>query len=89
VACLTERILPSLLLIHKRMYPGRAGGEVASTFDHPELVKLGYCDLIEEIIIGEDRVCVFLSVSLSLSFFHLPCVESTWGLPLMRGPGCR
>jgi T-complex protein 1 subunit beta len=33
------------------------GGEIASTFDHPELVKLGACDLIEEIIIGEDKVC--------------------------------
>jgi T-complex protein 1 subunit beta len=32
------------------------GGEIASTFDHPELVKLGYCDLIEEVIIGEDKV---------------------------------
>ena len=32
------------------------GGEIASTFDHPELVKLGYCDLIEEIIVGEDKV---------------------------------
>ncbi|CAG8593396.1 19924_t:CDS:10, partial [Racocetra persica] len=31
------------------------GGEIASTFDHPELVKLGYCDLIEEIMIGEDK----------------------------------
>jgi hypothetical protein len=25
------------------------GGEIASTFDHPELVKLGECDLIEEV----------------------------------------
>jgi T-complex protein 1 subunit beta len=32
------------------------GGEIASTFDHPELVKLGACDLIEEVIIGEDKV---------------------------------
>lgn len=32
------------------------GGEIASTFDHPELVKLGQCDLIEEIMIGEDKV---------------------------------
>ncbi|KAI9022525.1 chaperonin Cpn60/TCP-1 family [Hyaloraphidium curvatum] len=35
------------------------GGEIASTFDHPELVKLGKCDLIEEIIIGEDRMIKF------------------------------
>ena len=32
------------------------GGEIASTFDRPDLVKLGRCDLIEEIMIGEDKV---------------------------------
>jgi T-complex protein 1 subunit beta len=32
------------------------GGEVVSTFDHPELVTLGECDVIEEIMIGEDKV---------------------------------
>ncbi len=32
------------------------GGEITSTFDHPELVRLGECDVIEEVIIGEDRV---------------------------------
>lgn len=32
------------------------GGEIASTFDRPELVKLGKCDVIEEIMIGEDKV---------------------------------
>nr|XP_053638093.1 T-complex protein 1 subunit beta-like isoform X2 [Cherax quadricarinatus] len=32
------------------------GGEIVSTFDNPELVKLGHCDLIEECIIGEDRM---------------------------------
>lgn len=32
------------------------GGEITSTFDQPELVKLGRCDLIEEIMIGEDKV---------------------------------
>jgi len=35
------------------------GGEIVSTFDHPELVKLGQCKLIEEIIIGEDKVIRF------------------------------
>jgi len=39
------------------------GGEIASTFDHPELVKLGYCDLIEEIIIGEDKLIKFSGVA--------------------------
>ena len=32
------------------------GGEIVSTFDNPEKVKLGHCDLIEEVIIGEDKV---------------------------------
>ena len=32
------------------------GGEIASTFDRPDLVKLGHCELIEEIMIGEDKV---------------------------------
>jgi len=35
------------------------GAEIVSTFDHPELVKLGNCKLIEEIIIGEDKVIRF------------------------------
>lgn len=39
------------------------GGEIASTFDHPELVKLGHCDLIEEIIIGEDKFVKFSGVA--------------------------
>ncbi|EMR11498.1 T-complex protein 1, beta subunit [Pneumocystis murina B123] len=39
------------------------GGEIASTFDHPEYVKLGRCDLIEEIIIGEDRMIKFSGVA--------------------------
>jgi len=35
------------------------GGEIISTFDSPETAKLGQCDLIEEIMIGEDRVIAF------------------------------
>jgi len=35
------------------------GGEIASTFDHPELVKLGTCKVIEEIMIGEDQMIRF------------------------------
>nr|GFB24524.1 T-complex protein 1 subunit beta [Tanacetum cinerariifolium] len=31
------------------------GGEIASTSDNPESVKLGHCKLIEEIMIGEDK----------------------------------
>ena len=39
------------------------GGEIASTFDHPESVKLGDCDLIEEVIIGEDTLIKFSGVA--------------------------
>jgi T-complex protein 1 subunit beta len=35
------------------------GGEVVSTFDHPELVTLGACDLIDQVLIGEDKVLRF------------------------------
>jgi len=38
------------------------GGEIVSTFDNPERVKLGYCDLIEEVMIGEDKVIRFAGV---------------------------
>lgn len=36
-----------------------SGGEIVSTFDLPEAVKLGHCDLIEEVIIGEDKLIKF------------------------------
>ena len=39
-----------------------AGGEIVSTFDHPELVRLGECALIEEIMIGEDKMLRFAGV---------------------------
>ena len=32
------------------------GGEIVSTFGNPEKVKIGSCDLIEEVMIGEDKV---------------------------------
>jgi T-complex protein 1 subunit beta len=35
------------------------GSDIVSTFDNPDLVKLGYCDLIEEIMLGEDKVIKF------------------------------
>lgn len=38
------------------------GGEIASTFDSPELVKIGHCELIEEIMIGEDKVPPYTTV---------------------------
>ena len=39
------------------------GGEITSTFEHPEEVKLGHCDKIEEIIIGEDTFIKFSGVA--------------------------
>jgi len=35
------------------------GGEIASTFDKPELVSLGECALIDEIMVGEDKLIRF------------------------------
>ncbi|KAK9511038.1 hypothetical protein O3M35_005687 [Rhynocoris fuscipes] len=40
------------------------GGEIASTFDNPKSIKLGECDLIEEIMIGEDKLLRFSGVKL-------------------------
>ncbi|CAJ0963516.1 unnamed protein product, partial [Mesorhabditis belari] len=40
------------------------GGEIVSTFDTPENVKLGTCELIEEVMIGEDRLLRFSGVPL-------------------------
>ncbi|XP_016393964.1 T-complex protein 1 subunit beta [Sinocyclocheilus rhinocerous] len=41
-----------------------SGGEITSTFDHPELVKLGHCKLIEEVMIGEDMLIHFSGVDM-------------------------
>lgn len=41
-----------------------SGGEITSTFDHPELVKLGHCKLIEEVMIGEDTLIHFSGVAM-------------------------
>lgn len=38
------------------------GAEIASTFENPELCKIGHCKLIEEIVIGEDKVIRFSGV---------------------------
>ncbi|VDK29873.1 unnamed protein product, partial [Anisakis simplex] len=40
------------------------GGEIVSTFDTPDKVKLGQCDLIEQVMIGEDRFLRFSGVPL-------------------------
>jgi len=35
------------------------GADIVSTFDQPEAVKLGRCDLVEEVMIGEDKLIRF------------------------------
>ena len=35
------------------------GAEITSTFDRPDLAKFGTCDLIDEIMIGEDKLIRF------------------------------
>lgn len=40
------------------------GGEIVSTFDNPDLVKLGQANLIEEVMIGEERMIRFSGVPL-------------------------
>lgn len=39
------------------------GSDIVSTFDTPDKVKLGHCDLIEEIMIGEDKAIRFSGVA--------------------------
>jgi len=41
------------------------GADIVSTFDNPENVKLGFCDTIEEIMLGEDKVIKFSGCSKS------------------------
>ncbi|KAK0395518.1 hypothetical protein QR680_001321 [Steinernema hermaphroditum] len=40
------------------------GGEIVSTFDSPDTVKYGSCDLIEKVTIGEDSLLRFSGVRL-------------------------
>ena len=42
-----------------------SGAEITSTFDNPDCVKLGHCDLITEIMIGEDRLIKFSGTLMS------------------------
>lgn len=41
------------------------GGEIVSTFGRPELVKLGECKVIEEVMIGEDQLLHFSGCKLN------------------------
>ena len=35
------------------------GADILSTFDNPDKIKLGSCELVEEIMIGEDKMISF------------------------------
>merc|ERR1711988_1164832 len=37
---------------------------IVSTFDTPDKVKIGHCDLIEEVMVGEDKLIKFSGVAL-------------------------
>jgi len=50
------------------------GGEIVSTFGRPELVRLGECKLIEEVMIGEDKVSFCEWMFFFLMLFYLVAV---------------
>merc|ERR1711976_770870 len=56
------------------------GGEIVSTFERPDKVKLGTCKVIEECIIGEDRyikLLVLNKVKLARLYFEALQVKSS------------
>ena len=74
-----------------------AGGDITSTFDAPEATKLGHAKLIEEIMIGEDRLIHFSGVakaeactivlrgaSASMSCHRRACLQCRNSTPIAR-----
>ena len=58
-------IFPSFDIFSKTAIPYLpyfTGGEIVSTFGNPDLVKLGKCDLIEQVMIGDETVLRFSGV---------------------------
>jgi len=53
------------------------GADIVSTFDNPEMTKLGKCDRIEEVLIGEDKVIKFSG-----------CAENEACAIVLRGASC-
>ena len=47
------------------------GGEIVSTFGNPDLVKLGTCDVIEQVDIGEETLVKFSGVALGKNLEYL------------------
>jgi hypothetical protein len=67
------------------------GGEIASTFERPDLVQLGHCELIEEIMIGEDKASpagyIILHSFLTKKNHPIPSSSSSLVLqPVKRAP---
>ncbi|KAG2150609.1 hypothetical protein DEU56DRAFT_780977 [Suillus clintonianus] len=56
-----------------------ADSDIASMFNRPDLIKHGKCDLIEEIIIGEDKVGVIIHL-LILSSSEVTTHKILWCL---------
>ena len=44
------------------------GGEIVSTFGKPELVKIGKCDLIQQVNIGDETLIKFRYYALIIRF---------------------
>jgi T-complex protein 1 subunit beta len=61
------------------------GGEIASTFDAPDKVKIGRCEVIEEIMIGEDKVG---GVSAATRYLLSSMVSFIRSIGIKRHPVC-
>uniref|UniRef100_A0A914Q2W0 T-complex protein 1 subunit beta n=1 Tax=Panagrolaimus davidi TaxID=227884 RepID=A0A914Q2W0_9BILA len=64
------------------------GGEIVSTFDTPEAVKFGKCDLIEKVIFREDELLRFSGVQKAEQSLHdALCVLTTHARDARTVPG--
>ena len=56
------------------------GGEVVSTFDRPDLVTMGECDVIEEVrtLIQDLILPAFIAPNSSLLFASIVCLGDDW-----------
>lgn len=64
------------------------GGEIVSTFDTPDKVRLGKCDLIEEIIIGEDKLIKFSGWIFKKRSKNAFEVVYSWNIGVAEGRAC-
>lgn len=61
---LNTALLPPFEEIDSIFFLKNPGGEIVSTFDNPELVKIGRCDVIEQVQIGDETLLKFSGVPL-------------------------